>query len=130
MKGHRFASLRARLILLGVGLVLLSVGVTASVIQQVTRRDIRQAIERDLDVDVEIRDSIVFHGLGRGNWGGLDGTVDELAATWDVRIAVADLNGKILADSARRNGEAVPPLPKQATLVDPEIGRASCRERV
>lgn len=120
MTRRGLSSLRSRLILLGVGLVLLSVGVTAFVVQQVTRSDIRQAIERDLDVEVEIRDSIVFHGLGRGNWDGVAEVVDELAAAWDERVAIADLDGRILADSARRDGgDQAPPLPNQATLVDP-----------
>lgn len=120
MKRRGLSSLRSRLILLGVGLVLLSVGVTAFVVQQVTRSDIRDAIQRDLDVDVEIRDSIVFHGVGRGNWDDVDEVVDKLADFWEERIAIADLDGRILADSARRDGgEQVPSLPNQATLVDP-----------
>ncbi len=108
-------TLRSRLAAIGVLVALVAVVVTAISVRQLTESDIREAIARDLDDDTLIRDEIAFHGLINGSWAGVDETVAFLAAQTGERIAVATLDGTILADS---DEEA--PLPTQALIVDPE----------
>ena len=92
-------TLRSRLTAIGVVVVLVAVVVTAISVRQLTESDIRGAIERDLDVEFLIRDEIAFHGLVNGGWDDIDETVADLAVAFDERIAVASLDGEVLADS-------------------------------
>lgn len=113
-------TLRSRLTAIGIAVVLVAVVVTAVSVRQLTESDIRDAIERDLDVEFLIRDEIAFHGLVNGGWDGIDETVADLSLTFDERIAVASIDGEVLADSELIVAESEAPLPAQALIVDPE----------
>ena len=113
-------SLRSRLTAIGVAVVLVAVVVTAISVRELTESDIRGAIERDLDIEFLIRDEIAFHGLVNGGWEDIDETVVDLAVAFDERIAVASLDGEILADSEVLVAESEAALPAQALIVDPE----------
>ena len=113
-------TLRSRLTAIGVVVVLVAVVVTAISVRQLTESDIRGAIERDLDVEFLIRDEIAFHGLVNGGWDDIDETVADLAVAFDERIAVASLDGEVLADSEVLVADSEAALPAQALIVDPE----------
>lgn len=113
-------TLRSRLTAIGVLVVLVAVVVTAISVRQLTESDIRDAIERDLDVEFLIRDEIAFHGLVNGGWDDIEETVADLSRAFDERIAVASLSGEVLADSEVIVAESEAALPAQALIVDPE----------
>ena len=113
-------TLRSRLTAIGIVVVLVAVVVTAISVRQLTESDIRDAIERDLDVEFLIRDEIAFHGLVNGGWDDIEDTVADLSLAFDERIAVASLSGEVLADSEVLVEDSDAPLPAQALIVDPE----------
>ena len=112
-------SLRGRLVLLGIVLAVVAIVVTAFSVQRLTESDIRTDIERDLDAEIEIRDSLAFFGVGREDWDGIEDEVVDLAVAFDERIAVATLDGTILADSEQLLFGNTASLPSSATIVDP-----------
>ena len=115
-----FRTLRSRLA--GVGLVaaLVAVVVTAVSVQQLTERDLRSSLDRDLDLELEIRDELAFYGLAVGGWTGVDEAVADIARRTGERVAVATLDGTILADSEQLLFDQEAPLPAQPTIIDPE----------
>ncbi len=113
------ASLRTRLTLVAVGIALVAVLVAAAAVQQLTERDIRASLERDLDTELLIRDELAFYGFEVGGWGGVSSLVEALATDTGERIAVATLSGEILADSEQLLFGEDAPLPAQPTIVDP-----------
>lgn len=112
-------SLRTRLTLVAVGIALVAVLVAAAAVQQLTERDIRASLERDLDTELLIRDELAFYGFEVGGWGGVSSLVEALAAETGERVAVATLSGEILADSEQLLFGEDAPLPAQPTIVDP-----------
>ncbi len=115
-----FGSLRTRLAVGGILVAIIAVVVTAIAVQQVTKRDIRSSIQRDLDTELFIRDEVAFAGLDQAGWADIKSTVRELALATGERIAVASLAGDILADSEQLIFGADASLPSQATIVDPQ----------
>ena len=113
------SSLRARLVLLGVLVALIAVLVTAFTVQQVTTSDIETSVRRDLDVELTIRDSLAFYGAETGSWSGVAAEVVMLSEVFDERIAIATIDGRILADSERERFDREVPLPEGGTLIDP-----------
>lgn len=115
----RSLSLRQRLVLAGIAVALLAVVVTAYSVQRLTESTIRSALALDLDLERDIRDQLAFHGAVNGDWDDVAAEVENLALATGERIAVASLDGMILADSAILLDEGDEPLPAQATIVDP-----------
>ena len=115
-----FGSLRTRLAVGGILVAIIAVVVTAIAVQQVTKRDIRSSIQRDLDTELFIRDELAFFGLDQPGWADVESVVRELALVTGERIAVANLTGDILADSEPLIFGADASLPSQATIVDPQ----------
>ncbi len=112
-------SLRLRLALAGIAVALVAVLVTAVAMVRLTTSSLRSELAVDLDTQVLIRDELAVHGLVDGDWDEVDEVVRDIALETGERVAVADLGGTILADSALSvDGEAAP-LPSRATLVDP-----------
>jgi two-component system sensor histidine kinase BaeS len=107
------------LVLLGVVVALLAVVVTAFAVQRLTTSDIRGSIQRDLDTEIEIRDMLAFYGVERGGWDGVEFEVEALAEFFGERIAVATLDGRLLADSERLLFDRDAPLPPTISIIDP-----------
>ncbi len=78
-----------------------------------------RSLESDLDAEIIIRDSLAFYGHDRASWIGVETEVEALARAFDERIAVATLDGDVLADSALLVDGEPQPLPREATIVDP-----------
>ncbi len=113
-------SLRARLAIAALLLAATAVLVTAFAVQRLTESDIRSAIQRDLDTELFIRDSLAFYSFDRGSWDGVAAEVETLSQNTGQRIAVATLAGKILADSEQLRFGREAALPQQALIVDPQ----------
>ena len=115
-------SLRWRLALLGVLVALVAVATTAFAVQRVTETTIRGSLERNLDAEIEIRDALAVQGAFDGSWRNIEEYVVELALDHDQRIAVADFDDNVLADSEVLLFGNTAALPAQATIVDPSSG--------
>ncbi|MEM8925747.1 MAG: ATP-binding protein [Actinomycetota bacterium] len=114
------SSLRLRLALTGIAVALLAVGVTAYVVQRLTVERAEAALDLDLELQLQVRDELAFYGLYNRSWEGVEQEVAFLARTSGERIALATLDGEILADSAELLDGTSAPLPRQSTLIDPE----------
>ncbi len=113
------ASLRMRLLLVGVGVALFTVLVASFAVQRLTEREIRSSITRDVQRERDIQDELGLVAAIEGGWSDIADDVERLSLTYDERIAVVDSAGKVLADSELlRFGRAVP-LPRQAFALDP-----------
>ncbi|WP_420621999.1 sensor histidine kinase [Candidatus Poriferisodalis sp.] len=100
-------------------MAVVSIVVTALLVERLAERGLRSEITRNLDAELEIRDAIANHGIQFQGWNGIEDTVIELARRHDERIVVATLTGEVLVDTAVEIGGAAAPLPSQSSVIDP-----------
>ncbi len=94
-----FASLRSRLIAVAALVALVAVLATAYISQLIASDDLRDALDRDLEAQAVIVDSIDEYVLVHRTWEGIDELVDFLADEADTRVAIRDELGRAIADS-------------------------------
>lgn len=99
-------SLRTRVLLAMAAIALLASAATAVVTRSQTIAAVENAASIEFENETTIRDAILFYGLVNGTWDGLGRVVDELASELDTRIAVARVDGRVVADSDP--GEPIP----------------------
>ena len=114
--------IRGRLLLLVLSIAALSVALTAIVVQQVTSDQLsNQVAENRLTVD-SINISLNEFALTAATWGDANEIVAELSQQYETRIALVDLNGHILVDSAQILEGETRPLPAfESGYIDPSI---------
>ncbi len=106
-------SLKGRVLLLTVGVALLAVALTAWAVVSVTQDALVDSIDERQDAEVAITEELTFAALTFEDWRDAQDLVDELAADFDTRIVVTDLDGRELVSSGPG------PLPPIAGLIDP-----------
>ncbi|MEM9034118.1 MAG: ATP-binding protein [Actinomycetota bacterium] len=102
-------SIRVRLLAVAVVVAIVAVGATAVIAQRIASDDLRNAVERDLELEQEVARAVEDHALFTGSWEDLDVTVAEISELFGERVAVTDEFGRILADS--EPGEPIPAQP-------------------
>ncbi len=112
-------SLRARLLLIGIGVALFAVVVVGVAVQRLTEGDIRASIERDLARERDIQDALGLAAAIEGGWDHIADDVQRLSVAYDQRIALADGHGTVIADSEELRFGRSAPLPRQAFALDP-----------
>ncbi len=114
--------IRGRLLLLVLSIAALSVVLTAIVVQRVTSDQLsNQVAENRLTVD-SINISLNEFALTAATWGDANEIVAELSQQYETRIALVDLNGHILVDSAQILEGETRPLPAfESGYIDPSI---------
>ena len=80
-----FRTLRSRLAAVGLIAAVVAVVVTAVSVQQLTERDLRSSLDRDLDLELEIRDELV------DRYGPVPEIVDRLIAMMRIRMRMKAL---------------------------------------
>jgi two-component system sensor histidine kinase BaeS len=101
-------SVVARLVVATLTVALLAVAATAWVASRETAREVRSAVERDLEVEDAVYEELSFYALTNGSWEGVATTVSELSADYDQRIALTTVDGEVIADSADLHGSPAP----------------------
>ncbi|MEM7337849.1 MAG: ATP-binding protein [Actinomycetota bacterium] len=112
-------TLRGRLMAAGLVLAVFAVAITALSVERLTLSSVETSIERDLDIELYIRDRLAGHALTYGSWDRVENEVLALAGETGERIALADFDDVILADSELLLFGEAAPLPIQATTLDP-----------
>jgi two-component system, OmpR family, sensor histidine kinase BaeS len=113
------STLRVRLLLVGVGVALFAVVVSAFAVQRLTENEIRGSLDNQVRSVREIQDELVFAASFEAGWGQIDDDVERLSEKYDERIALVGADGKVLADSEVERFGREAPLPRQAFVLDP-----------
>jgi two-component system, OmpR family, sensor histidine kinase BaeS len=113
------ANLRVRLLLVGVGVALFAVVVSAFAVQRLTENEIRGSLDNQVRSVRDIQDELVLAASFEAGWGQIDDDVERLSKKYDERIALVDADGKVLADSEVERFGRDAPLPRQAFVLDP-----------
>ncbi len=107
-------SFRARLVLAIAAIALVAIGLTTWAIAATTQSAIADRLEARDEAESEILEKLTFAAIEVGEWADAADEVEELAAIYEARIVLTDLNGRPLLDS----GEG--PLPEALTgVIDP-----------
>ena len=101
-------SLRARVLVVMLLVAVLAVAVTAFITNRTTSSDLRDAVAEDLLAEDVIYEELTIYSLSHPSWQGVEPLVDELAARYDKRVALATLSGSLIADSAGTDGDGLP----------------------
>ena len=114
--------IRGRLLLLVLSIAALSVTLTAVVVQRVTSDQLSaQVAENRLTVD-SINIALNEFALTATTWGDANEMVASLSQQYETRIALVDLDGNILVDSAQILDGEDRPLPAfESGFIDPSI---------
>ena len=101
----------SRLVAATLAVALLAVAATAWMASRETARELRGAVERDLQIEDAVYEELSFYALTNGSWEGVADSVAELAAEFDERIALTTVDGEVIADSAAGDGVPLPDAP-------------------
>jgi two-component system sensor histidine kinase BaeS len=85
------------------------VAATAWVASREAAREVRAAVESDLEVEGAVYEELSFYALTNGSWQGVEASVASLADQYDERIALTTVDGEVIADSAE--GAMLPDAP-------------------
>lgn len=108
-------SFRARLLAAILIVAMLAIGVTAWITNRTTSDDAQRQVEEDIFAEKSIYEELTIYAITSPDWSGAGDLVDGLAADFERRIAVAGLDGQVLADSDKDR-----PLPAAPVgIVDP-----------
>ncbi|WP_394613231.1 sensor histidine kinase [Lentzea sp. JNUCC 0626] len=110
-------SLLVRFFLFSLVIAACSIAVTAWLASQATTGAIRQEQGEALETDAQIYDALVGYAASHQDWSQASSTVDDLARTYDRRIALTDQSGKKLLDTGDQNAPQLPITPR--ALIDP-----------
>jgi two-component system sensor histidine kinase BaeS len=102
-------SVVARLVAATLAVALLAVAAAAWVASREAAREVRTAVERDLELEEAVYGELSFFALTNGSWDGVAATVSDLAAEHGERIALTTVDGDLIADSVE--GAALPDAP-------------------
>lgn len=115
-----FGSVRSRVIALVVGVTAIAIGLTAWLSTQSAEQAVRDSAEQSLERDAAIYQRLVEYGWQNDSWIDVETVLADLAATYDRRVALTDVRGRLLADSDRADGGSSRPLPSRPTAeLDP-----------
>ncbi len=93
-------SLRVRLFVATILVVLIAVGVTAYVATRRTEGEFQRYVERRSPVDGRRIGAVLAHFYDEnGGWSGVQGQITQLAQLAGQRVVLADAGGQVLADS-------------------------------
>ncbi|NNC75528.1 MAG: HAMP domain-containing protein [Acidimicrobiia bacterium] len=92
-------SFRARLLAAALVVALIAIAVTAWVTNRTTSDDLAQQFEEDVFIEQTIYEEVSVFAITEPDWTDVDELLDELADEYDLRIALADLDGGIIADT-------------------------------
>jgi two-component system sensor histidine kinase BaeS len=98
-------SVVVRMLWLTLAVAFVAVAATAWVANRETSRQVRSAVEADVETEEAIYEALSFYALANGSWEGVGEEVDSLARVYDERIALTTIDGDLIADSAGRDGE-------------------------
>lgn len=113
-------TLLGRVLLVVIGVALLAIVATALVADRIARDDLDDALDRDFESEQAIYTELGTFAFLAGSWDQAGPVVDELAQDFGERIALTDLDGNVLADSARQPDGTAPPLPRrEVAFIDP-----------
>jgi two-component system sensor histidine kinase BaeS len=93
-------SLLVRLLALSLGVAVLAIAMTAWLISQDTSQRLRGEFERTMDADSFVLQQLLSYGQENQHWDDVEPLLGELSARTGQRIALTDLDGNLLADSA------------------------------
>ena len=110
-------SLLVRFFLFSVVIAACSIAMTAWLASQATTGAIRQEQGEALATDAQIYDGLLKAAATHRNWAAAKSEVDDLARTFNRRIALTDRNGKPLLDTGNASSPPLPVNPKVS--VDP-----------
>ncbi len=129
-------SLRVRLLLATILVVLIAVGVTAFVATRRTEGEFQRYVERRSPVDERRLGYVIARYYDENNgWDGVGAEIGRLAQLTGQRVVLAGADGQILADSDNKLvGKTVgarwaPPGPSSATRAGPSPRSISIRLR-
>ena len=105
-------SLRSRLLAVVLGVALAAVAVTAFVVNRTTSSAVRDAVAAGIEAERTIYEALSFYALTNGTWQGVDSLVVKLAVDYDQRVALTDVDGRLIVDSAALTGSTPVPLPR------------------
>ncbi|MGI9602940.1 MAG: ATP-binding protein [Acidimicrobiales bacterium] len=113
-------TLFGRVLLVVIVVALIAVVATALVADRIARDDLDAALTRDFEAEQIIYTELATYAFFTGSWEGVQEVVDQMATDFDERVAVTDLDGLVLADSATEPGTQPPDLPAQeVAFIDP-----------
>ena len=95
-------SFRARLVLAIAAIALVAIGLTTWAIAATTQSAIADRLEARDEAESEILEKLTFAAIEVGEWADAADEVEELAAIYEARIVLTDLNGRPLLDSGER----------------------------
>ncbi|AYY11418.1 HAMP domain-containing protein [Actinobacteria bacterium YIM 96077] len=107
-------SLPMRLLGLALAVATLAIVATAWLTSRDTGERFRGEFERTLEADTFIYQELMSYAARHDSWDDVDDHLIELAERTDRRVALADDDGRIVADSAESSG-GTPPLPSNPT---------------
>lgn len=108
-------SFRARLLAAALVVALVAIGVTAWVTNRTTSEDLAQQFEEGVFIEQTIYDELTIFAITEPDWTDVDELLEDLADEFGLRIALADLDGGVIADT--EPGSDLPGAP--VAFIDP-----------
>lgn len=107
-------SFKGRVILLTAGVALVAVVLTTWAIAATTQDSVVDRLDQRAATEFEITERLTLLALEINDWRSASDFVEDLANEYDVRIALTDIDGRLLVDTSPGNG-----LPPLVSIIDP-----------